>query len=120
MLLVKAFLKIFGVCSKLMKFALKRRKFAFLNRNKDADWREGENKKEVAAWSVSSPSPSPSVPHSPFCRYATSSPGRGKSFLKGRGLGSPFAQKEKEKFTKKCKIGCVLVQNVVSYKGVQK
>jgi len=58
MLLVKAFLKIFGVCSKLMKFALKRRKFAFLNRNKDADWREGENKKEVAAWSVSSPSPS--------------------------------------------------------------
>ncbi len=46
MLLVKAFLKIFGVCSKLMKFALKRRKFAFLNRNKDADWREGENKKE--------------------------------------------------------------------------
>ena len=28
--------------------------------------------------------------------------------------------KEKEKFTKKCKIGCVLVQNVVSYKGVQK
>ena len=34
--------------------------------------------------------------------------------------GSPFAQKEKEKFTKKCKIGCVLVQNVVSYKGVQK
>ena len=52
MLLVKAFLKIFGVCSKLMKFALKRRKFAFLNRNKDADWREGENKKEVAAWSV--------------------------------------------------------------------
>jgi hypothetical protein len=47
MLLVKAFLKIFGVCSKLMKFALKRRKFAFLNRNKDADWREGENKKET-------------------------------------------------------------------------
>lgn len=46
MLLVKAFLKIFSVCSKLMKFALKRRKFAFLNRNKDADWREGENKKE--------------------------------------------------------------------------
>ena len=27
------------------------------------------------------------VPHSPFCRCATSSPGRGKSFLKGRGLG---------------------------------
>ena len=44
---------------------------------------------------------------------ATSSP-------KERGLGSPFAQKEKEKFTKKCKTGCVLVQNVVSYKGVQK
>jgi hypothetical protein len=65
MLLVKAFLKIFGVCSKLMKFALKRRKFAFLNRNKDADWREGENKKEVAAWSVSSPFPSPSVPPLP-------------------------------------------------------
>ena len=43
--LVKAFLKIFGVCSKLMKFSLKRRKFAFLNRNKDADRREGENKK---------------------------------------------------------------------------
>ena len=38
---------------------------------------------------------------------------------KERGLGSPFAQKEKEKFTKKCKTGCVLVQNVVSYKGVQ-
>ena len=37
-----------------------------------------------------------------------------------RGLGSPFAQKEKEKFTKKRKTGCVLVQNVVSYKGVQK
>ena len=50
MLLVKAFLKIFSVCSKLMKIALKRRKFAFLNRNKDADWREGENKKEVAAF----------------------------------------------------------------------
>ncbi|WP_423742185.1 hypothetical protein ACKXF7_03765 [Faecalibacterium sp. 7] len=33
---------------------------------------------------------------------------------------SPFAQKEKEKFTKKRKTGCVLVQNVVSYKGVQK
>jgi hypothetical protein len=65
MLLVKAFLKIFGVCSKLMKFALKRRKFAFLNRNKDADWREGKNKKEVAAWSVSSSSPSPSAPPLP-------------------------------------------------------
>ena len=39
---------------------------------------------------------------------------------KERGLGSPFAQKEKEKFTKKRKTGCVLVQNVVSYKGVQK
>jgi fluoroacetyl-CoA thioesterase len=65
MLLVKAFLKIFGVCSKLMKFSLKRRKFAFLNRNKDADRREGENKKEVAVWSVSSPSPSPSVPPLP-------------------------------------------------------
>lgn len=39
---------------------------------------------------------------------------------KGRGFGSSFAQKEKEKFTKKCKTGCVLVQNVVSYKGVQK
>ena len=58
MLLVKAFLKIFGICSKLMKFALKRRKFAFLNRKKDADWREGENKKEVAAGSASSPSQS--------------------------------------------------------------
>ena len=33
---------------------------------------------------------------------------------------SAFAQKEKEKFTKKRKTGCVLVQNVVSYKGVQK
>ena len=42
------------------------------------------------------------------------------TFPKERGLGSPFAQKEKEKFTKKCKTGCVLVQNVVSYKGVQK
>ena len=70
MLLVKAFLKIFGVCSKLMKFALKRRKFAFLNRNKDADWREGENKKEGAAWSVSSPSPSPSVPPLPLGELA--------------------------------------------------
>ena len=39
---------------------------------------------------------------------------------KERGLGSPFAQKEKEKFIKKRKTGCVLVQNVVSYKGVQK
>ena len=39
---------------------------------------------------------------------------------KERGLDSPFAQKEKEKFTKKRKTGCVLVQNVVSYKGVQK
>ena len=37
-----------------------------------------------------------------------------------RGHGSPFVQKEKEKFTKKRKTGCVLVQNVVSYKGVQK
>ena len=44
----------------------------------------------------------------------------GATSPKERGLGSPFAQKEKEKFTKKCKIGCVLVQNVVSYKGVQK
>ena len=53
MLLVKAFLKIFGICSKLMKFALKRRKFAFLNRNKDADWREGENNKESLEQSLS-------------------------------------------------------------------
>ena len=99
MLLVKAFLKIFGVCSKLMKFALKRRKFAFLNRNKDADWRErGRRMVSVLALSVT---------------FGATSP-------KERGLGSPFAQKEKEKFTKKCKIGCVLVQNVVSYKGVQK
>ena len=44
----------------------------------------------------------------------------GATSPKERGLGSPFAQKEKEKFTKKCKIGCVLVQNVVSYKGVHK
>lgn len=44
----------------------------------------------------------------------------GATSPKERGLGGPFAQKEKEKFTKKCKIGCVLVQNVVSYKGVQK
>ena len=44
----------------------------------------------------------------------------GATSPKERGLGSPFAQKEKEKFTKKCKIGCVLVQNVVCYKGVQK
>ena len=88
MLLVKAFLKIFGVCSKLMKFALKRRKFAFLNRRMVS----------VLALSVT---------------FGATSP-------KERGLGSPFAQKEKEKFTKKCKIGCVLVQNVVSYKGVQK
>ena len=75
MLLVKAFLKIFGICSKLMKFALKRRKFAFLNRNKDADWREGENKKEVAAWAASSPSQSIPVGFA-------SSP-------KGRAFGSP-------------------------------
>ena len=45
---------------------------------------------------------------SPFCRYATSSPGRGKSFLKGRGLGkemkfawtakgSPFGRAGKSK-----------------------
>ena len=104
MLLVKAFLKIFGVCSKLMKFALKRRKFAFLNRKKGADWSDDENKKRgrrmvsVLALSVT---------------FGATSP-------KERGLGSPFAQKEKEKFTKKCKTGCVLVQNVVSYKGVQK
>lgn len=44
----------------------------------------------------------------------------GATSPKERGLGSPFEQKEKEKFTKKCKTGCVLVQNVVSYKGVQK
>ena len=44
----------------------------------------------------------------------------GATFPKERGLGSPFAQKEKEKFTKKRKTGCVLMQNVVSYKGVQK
>ena len=44
----------------------------------------------------------------------------GATSPKERGLCSPFAQKEKEKFTKKCKTGCVLVQNVVSYKGVQK
>lgn len=44
----------------------------------------------------------------------------GATSPKERGLGSPVAQKEKEKFTKKRKTGCVLVQNVVSYKGVQK
>ena len=44
----------------------------------------------------------------------------GATSPKGRGHGSPFAQKEKEKFTKKRKTGCVLAQNVVSYKGVQK
>ena len=44
----------------------------------------------------------------------------GATSPKERSLGSPFAQKEKEKFTKKRKTGCVLVQNVVSYKGVQK
>ena len=44
----------------------------------------------------------------------------GATSPKERGRGSPFVQKEKEKFTKKCKTGCVLVQNVVSYKGVQK
>ena len=44
----------------------------------------------------------------------------GATSPKERGLDSPCAQKEKEKFTKKCKTGCVLVQNVVSYKGVQK
>lgn len=87
-----------------MKSALKRRKFAFLNRKKGADWSDGENKKRgrrmvsVLALSVT---------------FGATSP-------KERGLGSPFAQKEKEKFTKKRKTGCVLVQNVVSYKGVQK
>ena len=44
----------------------------------------------------------------------------GATSPKERVFDSPFAQKEKEKFTKKCKTGCVLVQNVVSYKGVQK
>ena len=44
----------------------------------------------------------------------------GATSPKERGLDSPFVQKEKEKFTKKRKTGCVLVQNVVSYKGVQK
>ena len=29
-----------------------------------------------------------SHPHSPFCRYATSSPGRGKSALKGAAFGN--------------------------------
>lgn len=29
------------------------------------------------------PSKPAALPHSPFCRYATSSPGRGKSALKG-------------------------------------
>ena len=29
-------------------------------------------------------------------------------------------RKKKREIHKKCKIGCVLVQNVVSYKGVQK
>ena len=44
----------------------------------------------------------------------------GATSPKERVFDSPFAQKEKEKFTKKRKTGCVLVQNVVSYKGVQK
>ena len=44
----------------------------------------------------------------------------GATSPKERGHGSPFAQKEKEKFTKKRKTGCVPVQNVVSYKGVHK
>ena len=87
-----------------MKSALKRRKFAFLNRKKGADWSDDENKKRgrrmvsVLAISVT---------------FGATSPQK-------RGHDSPFAQKEKEKFTKKRKTGCVLVQNVVSYKGVQK
>ena len=46
---------------------------------------------------ASSPSQSPAVTDSPFCRYATSSPGRGKSFLKGRASGETghFAVKQK-------------------------
>ena len=46
---------------------------------------------------ASSPSQSPAVTDSPFCRYATSSPGRGKSFLKGRVSGETghFAVKPK-------------------------
>ncbi len=100
----RLFSKILDICAELMKSALKRRKFAFLNRKKGADWSDGENKKRgrrrvsVLALSVTF----------------------GATFPKGRGLDSPFAQKEKEKFTKKRKTGCVLVQNVVSYKGVQK
>ena len=44
---------------------------------------------EASAWRKRA-EPSPSSLRdatSPFCRCATSSPGRGKSFLKGRGLG---------------------------------
>ncbi len=46
---------------------------------------------------ASSPSQSPAATDSPFCRYATSSPGRGKSFLKGRASGETghFAVKPK-------------------------
>lgn len=83
--LVKAFSKILDICAELMKSALKHRKFAFLNRKKGADWSGGENKKRgrrrvsVLALSVT---------------FGATSP-------KERGLGSPFAQKEKEKFTKK-------------------
>ena len=73
----------------------------------------------------------PNLPHlGNFCKYCfmgtllvsvlALSVTFGVTSPKERGLGSSFAQKEKEKFTKKCKIGCVLVQNVVSYKGVQK
>ena len=45
----------------------------------------------VADWGSSGKLPLPSspaaMPHSPFCRYATSSPGRGKSALKGTAFG---------------------------------
>lgn len=57
----RLFSKILDICAELMKSALKRRKFAFLNRKKGADWSDGENKKEAAAGSASSPSQSPSV-----------------------------------------------------------
>ena len=51
----------------------------------------------IFCFALSSPSQSPAVTDSPFCRYATSSPGRGKSFLKGRVSGETghFAVKQK-------------------------
>ena len=44
-------------------------------------------KQEVTCPEVPLPSSPAAMPHSPFCRCATSSPGRGKSALKGTAFG---------------------------------